>query len=99
MRFAYHDRPLEPRCANEDPELWAEIAQWAEEQCEALFDIILKIATTGCDGGVCANSLDVCREMREIARLAVEAYGRPSEPDHIPDDSKMATLPLARAAN
>jgi hypothetical protein len=87
MQFAYHDRPVEPRHANEDPELWAEIARWAEAQCEDLFAIVYDIAKTGCQGGVCANSLDVCREMREKARMAIESYGRPS--DDIPDAGGM----------
>ncbi len=75
-RFAYHDRPCEPRVSNEDPEDWCEIASYAEAQCETLFAIIVAIAQTGCSGGVCANSVDVCRDMRNIARDAVESYGR-----------------------
>jgi hypothetical protein len=76
-RFAYHDRPCEPRVSNEDPEGWCEIASYAEEQCEELFAIIVAIAHTGCSHGVCANSLDVCRDMRAMARAAIESYGRP----------------------
>ena len=48
-----------------------------ENRFEQLRSCILDIAKSGCSGGVCANSVDVCREMRDIARLALEVYVAP----------------------
>jgi hypothetical protein len=58
------------------PASGAEVADWAVETCKELFAVLLRIAQMGCDGGVCANSLDVCLDMRQAAVDAVRTYGR-----------------------
>jgi hypothetical protein len=52
------------------------LAGMAEARMDRIRSVIRDISRVGCSGGVCANSVDVAREMRDIARLAIESYGR-----------------------
>ncbi len=73
--FDYSGFPRRPFYTDEDPETWSDVAEHAESVCEELFRIIQEIARAGCANGVCENSHETARKMRELAREATMRYG------------------------
>ena len=56
------DRPMEPCNASEDPEAWAEIAQWESDRADILREALEKIAESWEDPNAYENLPKIARD-------------------------------------